>query len=155
MCVNRNNLISFITKGTENTAIEITLINNGKVDWLPNIKLVFDNNSQIKADDITLNPQKCKEEQTYKINFNNLSNLNIGKYECFLWFNINGENFGDKIKLMIKVYENDNSNLVDIFRESFSLSKKDFSDEQLIKALKHADNDIELAFSYLFEEKKQ
>jgi hypothetical protein len=81
LCVNRSNLYSFITKGTPNTTIEITLINDGKKDWLPNTKLIFDDNSQINADDIILNPQKCNEEQTYKINFNNLSKLNIGKYE--------------------------------------------------------------------------
>ena len=144
------NLNSFITKGTENTEIEITLKNNGKKDWLPNAKLVFDNNSHIKADDIILNPQKCNEEQTYKINFNNLSNLNIGKYECYLWFNIDGENFGDKISLMIKVNENNDSNEIDIFRESFNISKSSFSDEQLIDVLQKADHDIELAFSYLF-----
>ena len=63
---------------------------------------------------------------------------------------INAENLGNKIKLMIKVHENDNSYLVDIFRDSFNLSKNDFSDEILIKALKKADNDIELAFSYLY-----
>ena len=151
ICKNRSNLMSFITKGTENTTIEITLINDGKIDWLPNTKLVFDNNSQIKTDDIILNPQKCNEEQTYKINFNNLSKLNIGKYECYLWFNIDGENFGDKINLMIKVNENDKSNEIDIFRESFNLSKSDFTDNQLIEVLKKANNDIELAFSYLFE----
>jgi hypothetical protein len=151
LCLNRSNLYSFITKGTENTTIEITLINDGKIDWQPNTKLIFDNNSQIKADDIILNPQKCNEEQTYKINFNNLSKLNIGKYECFLWFNIDGENFGDKINLVIKVNENDNSNEIDLFRESFSLSQNDYTDKQLIEVLKKADNDIELAFSYLFE----
>ena len=148
---NGNNLNSFITKGTENTEIEITLENNGKKDWLPNAKLVFDNNSHIKSNDIILNPQKCNEEQTYKINFNNLSELNVGKYEIYLWFNINGENIGDKINLMIKVNEDDNSNEVDIFRESFSLSKDDFSDKQLIEVLNKADHDLELAFSYLYE----
>ena len=152
LCLNRSNLNSFITKGTENKTIEITLKNDGNIDWLPNTKLVFENNSQIKADDdITLNPQKCNEEQTYKINFNNLSNLNIGKYECYLNFNVNGENFGDKIKLTIKVNENDNFNMIDIFRESFSLHETQFSDRQLIEVLKKADNDLELAFSYLFE----
>ena len=148
---NGNNLNSFITKGTENTEIEITLENNGKKDWLPNAKLVFDNNSHIKSNDIILNPQKCNEEQTYKINFNNLSELNVGKYEIYLWFNINGENIGDKINLMIKVNEDDNSNEVDIFRESFSLSKDDFSDGRLIEVLNKADHDFELAFSYLYE----
>jgi len=152
LCLNRSNLNSFITKGTENKTIEITLKNDGNIDWLPNTKLVFENNSQIKADDdITLNPQKCNEEQTYKINFNNLSKLNIGKYECYLNFNVNGENFGDKIKLTIKVNENDNFNMIDIFRESFSLHETQFSDRQLIEVLKKADNDLELAFSYLFE----
>jgi hypothetical protein len=151
LCLNRSNLMTFITKGTDNTTIEIALLNDGKMDWLPNAKLVFDNNSHIKADDIILNPQKCNEEQTYKINFNNLSNLNIGKYECYLWFNIDGENFGDKISLMIKVNENNDSNEIDIFRESFNISKSSFSDEQLIDVLQKADHDIELAFSYLFE----
>ena len=150
LCLNRSNLMTFITKGTDNTTIEIALLNDGKMDWLPNAKLVFDNNSHIKADDIILNPQKCNEEQTYKINFNNLSNLNIGKYECYLWFNIDGENFGDKISLMIKVNENNDSNEIDIFRESFNISKSSFSDEQLIDVLQKADHDIELAFSYLF-----
>ena len=152
LCLNRSDLNSFITKGTENTTIEITLKNDGNIDWLPNTKLVFENNSQIKADDdITLNPQKCNEEQTYIINFNNLSKLKIGKYECYLNFNVNGENFGDKIKLMIKVNENDNFNTIEIFRESFSLHESEFSDRQLIEVLKRADNDLELAFSYLFE----
>ena len=152
LCLNRSDLNSFITKGTENATIKITLKNNGNIDWLPNTKLVFENNSQIKADDdITLNPQKCNEEETYKINFNNLSKLNIGKYECYLNFNVNGENFGDKIKLMIKVNENDNLNMIEIFRESFSLKKTQYSDRQLIEVLKKADNDLELAFSFLFE----
>ncbi len=151
LCINRNSLNSHITKGKENLSIEIILKNDGKVDWLPNAKLVFDNNSQIKEDDIILNAQKCNEEQTYKINFNNLSNLNIGKYECYLWFNINGENFGDKISLKITVYErDDNFSMIDIFRESFDLSKTDFSDNLLLEVLKRADNDMELAFSYLY-----
>lgn len=152
LCLNRSDLNSFITKGTENATIKITLKNDGNIDWLPNTKLVFENNSQIKADDdITLNPQKCNEEETYKINFNNLSKLNIGKYECYLNFNVNGENFGDKIKLMIKVNENDNLNVIELFRESFSLKKTQYSDRQLIEVLKRADNDLELAFSFLFE----
>ena len=148
LCLNVNDLNSLIAKGTENTTIEITLKNDGKLDWLPNTKLVFDNNSHIKADDIILNPQKCNEEQTYKINFNNLRNLNVGNYEVFLWFNINGENFGDKINLLIKVNENDNSNSVDILRSYYNLN---YPDEKLIDALKKADNDIELAFCYLYE----
>ena len=148
LCLNVNDLNSLIAKGTENTTIEITLKNDGKLDWLPNTKLVFDNNSHIKADDIILNPQKCNEEQTYKINFNNLRKLNVGNYEVFLWFNINGENFGDKINLLIKVNENDNSNSVDILRSYYSLN---YPDEKLIDALKKADNDIELAFCYLYE----
>jgi len=102
-CIDKNNLNSFIMKGTENTEIKITLKNNGTIDWRSNAKLVFDNNSHIKTDDIRLNPQKCNEEQTYKIAFNNLSNLNVGKYELYLWFNINGENFGDRLDLMIKI----------------------------------------------------
>ena len=152
LCLNKINLNSFITKGTENTQIEITLNNNGKINWPSNAKLVFDNNSHIKSDDIILNPQRCNEEKTYKINFNDLSKLNIGKYEAYLWFNINGENFGDKMQLMIKVDEDENSCKIDLFRESYSLSRNDYSDEQLKEFLKKADNDIELAFSYLFEE---
>ena len=148
LCLNVNDLNSLIAKGTENTTIEITLKNDGKLDWLPNTKLVFDHNSHIKADDIILNPQKCNEEQTYKINFNNLRKLNVGNYEVFLWFNINGENFGDKINLLIKVNENDNSNSVDILRSYYNLN---YPDEKLIDALKKADNDIELAFCYLYE----
>ena len=148
LCLNVNDLNSLIAKGTENTTIEITLKNDGKLDWLPNTKLVFDHNSHIKADDIILNPQKCNEEQTYKINFNNLSKLNVGNYEVFLWLNINGENFGDKINLLIKVNENDNSNSVDILRSYYNLN---YPDEKLIDALKKADNDIELAFCYLYE----
>ena len=151
LCVNRSNLCSFITKGTPNTTIEITLINDGKKDWPSNTKLIFDDNSQIKADDIILNPQKCNEEQTYKINFNNLCKLNIGKYECFLWFNINDENLGDKINLKIKVNDNDILSMVETFRESFSISKDDYKDNRLIEVLKKADYDFELAFSYLFE----
>ena len=151
LCPNKIDLNSFITKGTENTEIEISLKNDGKINWPSNTKLVFDNNSHIKSDDIILRPQKCDEEKIYKINFNNLSELNIGKYEAYLWFNINGENFGDKIKLMIKVNEDDNSCKIDLFRESYSLSRNDYSDEQLKEVLEKANYDIELAFSYLFE----
>ena len=150
-CIDKNNLNSFIMKGTENTEIKITLKNNGTIDWRSNAKLVFDNNSHIKTDDIRLNPQKCNEEQTYKIAFNNLSNLNVGKYELYLWFNINGENFGDRLDLMIKINEDKNSNEIDKFRSYFNLSKSEYTDETLNRALKKADNDIELAFSYLFE----
>ena len=122
------------------------------MNWPSNTKLVFDNNWPIKSDDIILKPQKCDEEKIYKININNLSKLNIGQYEAYLWFNINGENFGDKMQLMIKVDEDENSCKIDLFRESYSLSRNDYSDEQLKEFLKKADNDIELAFSYLIEE---
>ena len=151
LCLNVNDLNSLIAKGTENTTIKITLKNDGKLDWLPNTKLVFDNNSHIKADDITLNPQKCNEEQTYKIHFNNLRKLNVGNYEVFLWFNINGENFGDKMQLMIKVDEDENSCKIDLFRETYSLSRNDYTDKQLKEVLEKANHDMELAFSYLFE----
>ena len=44
LCPNIINLNSFITKGTENTEIEITLKNDGKMNWPSNTKLVFANN---------------------------------------------------------------------------------------------------------------
>ena len=62
-------------------------------------------------------------------------------------FNVNGKNYGNQLKLTIKVKEGK----ITEFRQTFSLSKEDYSKERLSKALKEKNNTFEQAFESLFD----
>ena len=159
-CPNILNLTEFIYEGTEKANIKIILKNNGEIKWPKDkTKLIFDETSQIKGDDIILFPQEIGEENSYTAILTNLEDLKDGEYKAFLTFNVGGKNYGEKLTLMIKIKKKENKNeLIDKykdkineFREFFNLSEEDYTDEKILAALQEHNFSFEDAFSSLFE----
>ena len=117
----------------------------------------FDESSIIKSDDIILEPQNIQEEKKYIINFKNLEKLTKGEYKSFLWFNINGKNYGDKITILINVKKKEENeemnkylNKIKEFRDYFNLSEEEYTDEKIFDVLKEHNFEFEESFSSLF-----
>ena len=152
-CINRQNLVTEIMDGDSEAKISVTLKNVGKKTWpKEHCNLVFDYNSNFAQNDIQLSPQKCNEIKNYEVCFNNLDQYPAGEYKSVLYFEINGERIGEpiEIKLIIKEFNNDYSEKLNLFRNDFSLSKNDYSDERLLEALKKHNFNFEDSFSSLF-----
>ena len=95
-CQNLISLSSYIYENTESTKIEIQIENDGTLPWPENyVKLKFESNSQIKGEDIILNPQKPKEINKYEIQFNNLGQYKAGTYESYMNCYINVQVYGE------------------------------------------------------------
>ena len=159
-CSNILTLNAFIYEGTPEKDIEIILKNNGREKW-PNgkTKLIYDKTSQIKGDDIYLQSQNIDEEIKYNIAIKNLQGLKDGEYRIILWFNVNGINFGDKLTLQINIKKKKSPEEEDLdkyidkindFRDTFSLSKEDYSDDKLLEILKENNFEFEASFGALF-----
>ena len=105
-CTNINILKLYLYKGSSEGKATIFLKNNGKVSWPVNkTKLIFDKDSNIKSEDIILNPQKPDETNSYDIIFKQIENYHVGEYKSYLWFNVNGQTYGDKIIITLKIIE--------------------------------------------------
>ena len=156
-CINNKDLTSCIDENTESTKIEIIIENNGTKDWPENnAKLIFGQKSKIKGEDIILKSQKCNEKNKYEIQFHNLSQFKEGIYESYAYININGW-LGEQIilkiiikKKKIKSEIEEHLDIIEEFRNEFSLNPNDYPKEKILYLLKKNDYDKELAFAELF-----
>ena len=156
-CINNKDLISCIDEKTESTKIAIEIENNGTKDWPENnAKLIFDQKSQIKGEEIILKSQKCNEKNKYEIHFHNLSQNKEGIYESYAYININGW-CGTQIILKIIIKKKKiiseiekHLDVINELRNEYNLRPDDYSNEQLFLVLKDNDYDKELAFADLF-----
>ena len=137
-CINKDKLVLNIKEGMEEGEIRIGLKNNGNITWKKDTKLKMVDPSDIKIDDISLNQQEPNEVEKYTIVFKQLNNLSIKEYITRLVFCSEGKNYGEIIILKINVLNEDdyNQKKVDEFRESFNLPEKDYSNEDILTALK-------------------
>ena len=124
--------------------------NNKKIDWpKDNAKLVYDyNSSHFIQEDIILEPQKYNEERKYNIIIRDLEQYDAGEYNVYLWFEVNGEHYGERFgfKIIIKEKNNDYLNQIEEFRANFNLSKEEYSDDKLFDILKKQNFNYEQAF---------
>lgn len=157
-CLNDSSLLSYLYAGTNEVKIQLTLKNNGKSAWpINNTKLIFDESSDFKADEVILKPQKSQEQALYEIIFKGLSTYPPNEYKSKLHFCINGITLGEnlvikfiikeKIVLGLKKYKKE----IFEFRDHFHLLKEDYPDELILKLLKENYFDYELAFSHIFD----
>ena len=102
-CENTLLLYIYIFEGTEEAKITLTLSNNGNKPWPRNTKLIFDNNSIIKGDEIILNEQKPGEKNRYEIKFKNLKDFFSGEYRAYLIFNVNGKKYGEILTIIVVI----------------------------------------------------
>ena len=136
--------------------IEIILKNNGNTIWpYGKTKLIYDRNSEIKGDKITLEPQKPGEQKIYYITFKKLENYKVGEHRANLLLEIDDNISGKEliIKVIIKDKKNEieeNIKLIKDFRNNFDLPEE-FSDEKLFEILKLNNFNFENAFQSLFD----
>ena len=157
-CPNIILLNQYIYEGTEQCEIKILLKNNGNVKWPEKkTKLIFDESSQIRGNNIILLSQNVEEEKEYIVKFENLGNLKKGEYKSFLLFNVKGKNFGDKLTVIINVKEKEEMNemeknldKIEEFRNTFNLDKKEYNNEKIFNILKEHNFNFEETFSSLF-----
>ena len=130
--------------------------NNGQESWIiNNTKLIYDNSSKFFGDEIILQPQNPEEVKSYNIIIKNLKNYDIGEYQSYLWFCVDGVKFGDKITVKIIIKQNKKEieeyiQKINEFRENFGLNSEDYSDEQLFEVLKDTNFNMEEAFQLIF-----
>ena len=157
-CLNILMLTAYIYEGTEEKGIEIVMKNNGNEKWPKGTKLIFDKLSKIKGDDIILEPQNVGEEKKYEIVLKNMKDLKKGQYKAILLFNIDGINYGEKLGLIINIKEKEKKednvkkymDKIKEFRENFSLSEEDYSNEKILEILMENNFNFEDSFSSLF-----
>ena len=156
-CINIVSLLIYIYKGTTEGKTKIILKNNGKESWPINkTKLIFDKDSDIKSEDIILNPQKPDETNTYDIIFKQIENYPVAEYKSYLWFNVDGQNFGDKIIITFKIIEKNNEleenmDKIKEFIENYGLTEGEYSNEKILEHLKQNNFDFEKTFNSLFD----
>ena len=144
----RNDLTKNATINDKYINFEIMIINDSKnYEWPPNgrTKLISDEKSDLKITPILLEGTKPNSLQQINICCD-LNNNNPGTKQCILNFNVDGKNYGEQIILIVNI----NEDLIQKFRDEFSLSKEDFPDEKLLNALKNNDNNFYKSFESFF-----
>ena len=133
----------------EEICFEFKVKNNGDKTWPGNgkTKLIIDNNTDQRINDIELDNLKTNQIQNIKINLN-VEGVESGENNYTFNFNVNGKIYGEPIVLKLNVEENEK---VQEFREIFSLSKDDYSDRVLYDKLKEVNFNMEEAFSNIFD----
>lgn len=110
-CLNLNEKI-FIDEETPNACIKIILKNNNKLSWPKGeTKLVFCQDSQLLGveDFIILKPQEYNEIKEYNIIILDSEKYPKGLYNCYLSFEVNGENYGEIIHFQITIKQKENT----------------------------------------------
>ena len=134
-------------EGTEQANFEITLKNNGNEAWPENkTKLSFDNESELRNEDIVLAPQIPGEEKIYSIKFTGLGDKDLGEYLSNLGFFINDKQIGEKLTLSINILDS----RVKSFANEKDLDLKEYPYKRLLDALRENNFDFDNAFASLF-----
>ena len=148
----------YIYQGVKETIIPISLKNDGLIKWPENkTKLIQEKNmSNIFCNEINLKGQNPKDQSNYDIQLKNLNNLIPGIYPVYLNFNVNGNNYGDKICLSVIVNEknnNENNNkyeTIEKFKQKYNFRHEEFSDEMIFNKLIENNYDFESTFFRLY-----
>ena len=153
-CLNRKILIYVIEEGTDKFNIEIYLKNNGDIKWPVNkAKLIFNKNRNLTGKEIILDPLEKGEEMNYKIDFEDLKSYPAGDYDAAVFFEVNGEKYGDEIKINIIIKEKEKEEHlkeIEEFRDLYGLSIEEYPNEKVLKALKENNFDSGKTFESFF-----
>ena len=144
---NKNDLEKEASVNDEDVTFELHIKNNSDIRWPPEgrTKIILDEKSDIKFTPFLLDGLYKDRCQNIKLQFN-IKNCNPGKKKLFLYFNVDERNYGDPINLQINI----NEDIVEKFRKEFNLSKKDYSDAQILRSLKKYKNDFNKTFASFF-----
>ena len=64
----------------------------------------------LNCNDINLKSLNPGEQYNYEIKFSNLKYYSPKEYKIYFYFNVNGQNFGEKICFSIIIKKNNNNN---------------------------------------------
>lgn len=147
-CTNINKLFSEIYEGDNQTQIELTLKNNGRLTWPEgDAKLVFEKDPKFKCDDIILQEQEPENEKSYNVVLSDLKNIKAGKYDLYLSFVLDGIPIGDKITLSITIKSKNNDMIViKQFRKNYNLPEEVCTDQIILEELKKYNYNENLAY---------
>ena len=107
-CLNIEELTITIIEEVDEAKFLLRLQNNGNQAWPKDkTKLIFDRKSLFIKKDIVLLPQQPGEAETYSISFNGLSKYPEGDYFSYLRFYVDGNFYGDILRLKIIIEEKD------------------------------------------------
>ena len=156
-CPNKNLCVKGM-KGIDQLYIDLTIKNNGKLDW-PKGNIFLNNDKEkslILADEIKIISLKTGWITEERIFFKYLKNILPGIYYSYINLNINGKNYGEPIKIKVEILENEEEkkmkNLINKMRKDYQLPEKEVSDEELKKVLIKNNFDISGAFESLYGE---
>ena len=127
---------------------EVSLKNIGILNWPKGkTKLINDPKSDLKANNMDLPDLQINKEQKIKITLN-IEKMRAGEKQCIYHFNVEGKNYGNP--LILKVIMEEDENVIKM-RTEFELSTEEYDSEKLFNALKKNNNDINKAFSSLYQ----
>ena len=148
----------YIYEGTEEVRFDLYLKNNGSKPWPSTAKLKIAQSSNFTTDDIALAPQKPEEQRIYNVVIKDLGRYPPGEYKTIFEFYCDGIVYGENIVVRIQLKEKNGKkseiepymDKINDFRDTFSLSVKDYPDEKIYEILKENEFNFENAFSSLF-----
>ena len=150
-CLNKEYLNAKIEEGEDSLKLEIILNNTGTSQWpLNKVKLIANEQKNLKGEEIVLEPQKPCEKKKYIAIFNELKRYPAGKYNAGFIFEIDGKKYGDNIDINILIDEPKQKKILADFRNEYGLDEDTYSDEDLLKLLKKHNMNTAEAFSGLF-----
>ena len=108
-CLN-DNLNFELDKGTYEGIYELTLQNDGIFPWTKNETVLSTDKSRsnIKIQDIILEPLNPGLNYSFDIKFRHMNNLPEGKYYSYLIFNAKGKQFGNSILINVEIKDKNN-----------------------------------------------
>ena len=156
-CDNKNLYVNGI-QGIDQLYVDITIKNNGKLDW-PKGDIFLKNDkvkSQIIADEIKIISLMSGWISHERIIFKYLNKVLPGVYYSYINLNINGKNYGEPIIIKVEILENVEEkkikNAINIMRNEYQIPKNEKNDEDLKKVLIENDYNISGAFESLYGE---
>ena len=115
------NLNFFLLKGTKEANFMLELENDGTIPW-PKDKtflIKFSSKDSYKSQNIPLTPLNPGSKCFINILFKNMDKLMPGKYKTYFAFNVGGKNYGNNIKICIKIIEETDNSEINFANGSF------------------------------------
>jgi hypothetical protein len=155
-CLTKN-LNFTIKKGTSEAIFKIICENDGEFPWPKNKTILSTDKSKsnIKIQDILMEPLNPRSKCTFDIKFRNMGRLQEGKYYSYLDFKVEGKKYGNSILINVEVIDDIKTKykpIIDVVRDEYNLDKNAASDTLIARGIDKTKT-IEGAFNYIVEKK--
>ena len=156
-CLTKN-LNFTIKKGTSEAKFKLIFENDGEFPWPKNKTILSTDKSKsnIKIQDILMEPLNPQSKCTFDIKFRNMGRLQKGKYYSYLDFKVEGKKYGNSILVNVEVIDDIKTEykpIIDVVREEYNLDKNMASDTMIARGIDKTKT-IEGAFNFIVENKK-